>query len=65
MENQVENKETLNVKGLILLIGTVFGALITILPSGSFLTFILGGIIGFAIALFFVSVILPFKPHDR
>lgn len=65
MENQVEKKETLNVKGLILLIGAVFGAIITIAASGSLAKIILGALIGFAIAVFFNYVILPFKPHDR
>lgn len=65
MENQVENNENLNVKGIILLLGTIFGGLISIIASGTFLGFISGVVIGLILAIFFVSVILPFKPHDR
>lgn len=65
MENQIENNENLNVKGIILLLGTVFGALISIIVSGTFLGFISGLVIGLIFAVFFVSVILPHKPSDR
>lgn len=64
MENQV-NDQPLNVKGLILLIGTIFGALISFAACGSLLS-IIGGLIGGAIiASIFVSVILPHKESDR
>lgn len=65
MENQVENNVNLNVKGIILLIGTIFGGLISIVTSGTFLGFISGLVIGFIFAIFFVSVLLPHKPSDR
>ncbi len=65
MENQVEKNETLNVKGIILLLGTVFGALISIITNGTFLGFIGGAVIGLVLAIVFISVILPHKPHDR
>lgn len=65
MENQVENNENLNVKGIILLLGTIFGALISIIVKGTFLGFIGGLVIGFVLAVFFISVILPHKPSDR
>ncbi|MCA5006676.1 hypothetical protein [Sphingobacterium bovistauri] len=64
MENQV-NDQPLNVKGLILLIGTVFGALIAFAQCGSFLS-IIGGLVGGLIAAtVFVSVLLPYKESDR
>lgn len=64
MENQL-NDQPLNVKGLILLIGTIFGALISFATCGSLLS-IIGGLIGGAIiASIFVSVILPHKESDR
>ncbi|NGM65542.1 hypothetical protein [Sphingobacterium sp. SGR-19] len=65
MENQVENNENLNVKGIILLLGTVFGGLISIIACGTFLGFISGLVIGLIFAIFFISVILPHKPSDR
>lgn len=65
MENQVEKNENLNVKGIILLLGTIFGGLISIIACGTFLGFISGAIIGLIIAIVFISVLLPHKPHDR
>jgi len=65
MENQVDNNEKLNDKGLILIIGTVFGALISIITTGTLLGFIGGAFIGLIFAIFFVSAFLPHKPHDR
>ncbi len=65
MENQVENNEELNDKGLILIIGTIFGALISIVTTGTLLGFIIGGAIGLIFAIFFISAFLPHKPHDR
>lgn len=65
MENQVEETKALNVKGLILLIGTVFGALISFAANGTALS-IVGGLIGGLIfAAIFNSFLLPHKPHDR
>lgn len=65
MENQVNDTQPLNAKGLILLIGTVFGALIAFASCGSFLS-IIGGLVGGLIfATFFISVLLPQKTHDR
>jgi len=64
MENQV-NEQPLNVKGLILLIGTIFGALIAFATCGSFLS-IIGGLVGGLIAAtVFISLILPHKESDR
>lgn len=65
MENQVNDAQPINVKGLILLIGTVFGALIAFASCGTFLS-VIGGLIGGLIfAVFFNSVLLPQKTHDR
>ena len=64
MENQV-NDQPLNVKGLILLIGTIFGALISFATCGSFLSLIGGLVGGLIIATIFISVILPHKESDR
>ncbi len=65
MENQVEKNETIDAKSIILLVGTVFGALISTVVSGTFLGFIGGIVIGLIFAIFFVSVLLPEKPSDR
>ena len=64
MENQV-NDQPLNVKGLILLIGTIFGALISFATCGSLLSIIGGLVGGLIIATFFITVILPHKESDR
>lgn len=65
MENQVNDAQPLNVKGLILLIGTVFGALTAFASCGSFLSLIGGLVGGLVFAIFFISVLLPQKTHDR
>lgn len=65
MENQIEKNENLNVSGIILLLGTVFGGLISIISCGTFLGFISGLVIGLIFAIVFISVFLPHKPHDR
>ncbi|MBD1428831.1 MULTISPECIES: hypothetical protein [Sphingobacterium] len=64
MENQV-NDQPLNVKGLILLIGTIFGALISFAACGSVLSLIGGLVGGLIVATIFISVILPHKESDR
>ena len=64
MENQV-NDQPLNVKGLILLIGTIFGALISFASCGSFLSLIGGLVGGLIFAIIFISIILPYKERDR
>ena len=64
MENQV-NDQPLNVKGLILLIGTIFGALISFAACGSFLSLIGGLVGGLIVATSFISVIRPHKESDR
>jgi nicotinamide riboside transporter PnuC len=65
MENQINETKPLNVKGLILLIGTIFGALISFASCGTPLS-IVGGLVGGLIfAIIFVTFLLPFKQHDR
>ena len=64
MENQV-NEQPLNVKGLIILIGTVFGALIAFAVCSTFLSIIGGLIGGFIAATVFNTVFLPYKESDR
>lgn len=64
MENQV-NEQPLNVKGLIILIGTVFGALIAFAVCSTFLSIIAGLIGGFIAANVFNGVFLPYKESDR
>lgn len=65
MENQINETKPLNVKGLILLIGVVFGALIALAAYGTVLS-TLGGVIGGLIfAAIFIAYLLPHKPHDR
>jgi uncharacterized membrane protein YgaE (UPF0421/DUF939 family) len=65
MENQVTETKSLNVKGLILLIGVIFGALISFAANDTFLSIIGGAVVGLIIAILFNSYILPQKPHDR
>lgn len=63
MENT--NKETINVKSTILLIGTIMGAIISFTSNGTLLS-IFGGLIGGLIfAAVFNSVVLPYKSSDR
>lgn len=64
MENQV-NEQPLNVKGLILLIGTIFGALTAYASCGSFLSIVGGLVGGLVAATIFISVFLPYKESDR
>lgn len=65
MENQVNDAQPLNVKGLILLIGTVLGAITSFAINGTFLSIIAGLLGGLVFAIFFNTVLLPQKPHDR
>ncbi|MBE8721633.1 hypothetical protein [Sphingobacterium pedocola] len=65
MENQVTETKSLNAKSLILVIGTIFGALISFAANGTFLSIIGGAVVGLVIAILFNSYILPQKPHDR
>ncbi|MGJ1198226.1 hypothetical protein ACR777_04900 [Sphingobacterium spiritivorum] len=67
MENHIENTEetALNVPGLIILIGVIFGALIVLAWNLSILGAIGGAIGGFIFAVIFISFLLKGKPHDR
>lgn len=65
MENQINETKPLNVKGLILLIGTVFGAVIAFAACGSLLSIVGGLIGGLVFAVVFNTFLLPQKPHDR
>lgn len=64
MENQV-NEQPLNVKGLILLIGTVFTALTSYAANGTYLSIIGGLVLGLIAATVFISLFLPHKESDR
>jgi len=65
MENQIEKNEELNVKGIVLLLGAVFGALVSVPACGTFSGVLTGAVVGFALAIVFNVAILPHKPHDR
>lgn len=65
MENQVNESQPLNVKGLILLIGTIFGAIISYATCGSFLSIIGGLVGGLIMSVIFINVFLPHKESDR
>lgn len=65
MAHQTQESDTLDAKGLILLIGTVFGAIISFAVNGTFLSIIGGLVFGLILAVFFNTVLLPQKPHDR
>lgn len=65
MENQLNDAQPLNVKGLILLIGTVLGAITAFAANGTLLSIIGGLVGGLVFAIFFNTVILPQKTHDR
>lgn len=65
MENQQEKSSSLNANNLTLLIGAIFGALISYTASGTLMS-IVGGVIGGLIfAALFNKFILPEKPSDR
>jgi len=61
---EIETKEV-NVKGLIFLIGAVFGTLIGGLTQESFVAAVVGLIVGLIVAAIYTSVLLKDKPHDR
>lgn len=66
MENQVENNAcTPSPKGLIVLIGVIFGALISFTANETFLSIIVGAVIGLIIAAFFNSFLYAQNPNDR
>lgn len=65
MENQANETQPLNAKGIILLVGTIFGALISFAAKGTFLSIIGGLFGGLILAVIFISVILPYKNSDR
>lgn len=65
MENQINETKPLNVKGLILVIGVVFGALISFAANGTALSILTGIIGGLIIAVIFNTFLLPHKSHDR
>ncbi|PRD53752.1 hypothetical protein [Sphingobacterium gobiense] len=65
MENQVEKNANVNPTAIILLLGTIFFALMAVIASGTILGVITGAIVGLVIAIIFVNFILPHKPHDR
>ena len=65
MENQFENSNEINVKGIILLAGTILGALTGWVAKETFLGLAGGLVGGFIFAIIFISVLLPNKTHDR
>ncbi|MVZ65892.1 hypothetical protein GQF61_08470 [Sphingobacterium sp. DK4209] len=65
MENQIENSNGINAKGIILLVGVVLAAITAWVATGTFLGVIKGTVAGLIFAIIFISVILPFKKHDR
>ncbi|MFZ4862381.1 hypothetical protein ACL9RF_09360 [Sphingobacterium sp. Mn56C] len=65
MANQVNESQEINAKGLIILIGTIFGAIISFAVKGTFLSIVGGLVGGLILAIFFVNVLLPQKSHDR
>lgn len=65
MENQIENSKEINVKGIILLVGTVLGALTAWVAKGTFLGLVGGLVGGLIFAIIFITALLPNKTHDR
>jgi uncharacterized membrane protein len=65
MENQIENSKEINVKGIILLVGTILGALTGWVAKETFLGFAGGLFGGLIFAIIFISILLPNKTHDR
>jgi len=65
MENKQEKVASYNASNILLLIGAVFGALISFTANETFLS-IFGGVIGgLIIAALFNKFILPQRPSDR
>ena len=65
MANQIEKTNEINPKSIILLVGTILGALTAWVAKGTFLGLITGLVGGLIFAIIFISVILPLKSHDR
>lgn len=65
MENQIEKSSEINVKGIILLVGTILGALTACIAAGTFLGVVKGLIGGLIFGALFITFILPRKTHDR
>ncbi len=65
MENQIEKSNQINAKGIIILVGTILAALTAWVATGTFLGVIAGLVGGFIFAIIFITVLLPFKSHDR
>ncbi|GGE11932.1 MULTISPECIES: hypothetical protein [Sphingobacterium] len=65
MENQIENSNEVNVKGIILLVGTILGALTAWVATETFLGIITGLVGGLIFAIIFITALLPNKTHDR
>ncbi len=65
MENHIEKENEINVKGIILLAGTILGGLTAWVAKGTFLGLIGGVVGGLVFAIIFITALLPNKPHDR
>ncbi|AIM35345.1 hypothetical protein ACFX5U_22000 [Sphingobacterium sp. SG20118] len=66
MENQVENNTCApSPKGLIVLIGVIFGALISFTANETFLSIIGGAVVGLVIAILFNNFFYAQRPSDR
>lgn len=65
MENQIENSNEINAKGIILLVGVILGGLTAFVATHSLLGIIAGTVGGLIFAIIFISALLPHKPHDR
>lgn len=65
MENQIENSNKINAKGIILLTAVVLGGLTAWVATGTFLGIIAGIVGGLVFAIIFISALLPHKSHDR
>lgn len=70
MENQLDNNTDTTIssnqaKGIILIVGLIFGALIAFAACGSFWSLFAGAFVGFIFAVFFTSVLYRQNPSDR